>query len=136
MVLSLVTSRNYGKPKLPRDNNVIDEILEKNRRMLDQRLFDLVPLFPRNTEVIASVVRNPTVDKPHVSVVSLVEDSTDSEEPIFIGCASLANPDTHRIKPGPELHSKDRTEIRLASEGTSRWDEIRMSTLDAIVRMK
>lgn len=130
MVFALVTAQNHGKPKL---SQVGDPLLERNRRMLDQRLFDLVPLFPRNTEVVASVVQNPTIRKPQMSIVSLVEDTvtTDSAQPTFISY-SLANPDTRRIKPS----HKEKTSICLASNGTSHWEEIKKSKSNEIVRMK
>jgi hypothetical protein len=143
MVFALVTAKNRGKPKLAKDLVTTDPRLERNRRQLDQRLFDLVPLFPRNTEIIASALLKPTPKAPQISVVSLVEDITDSQQPIFVGCAaSIANPDTRRIKRdrshGKKTEEKlvEKTKIRLASEGTSSWNQIKMSTSDAIVRME
>jgi hypothetical protein len=138
MLFALVTTKNHGKQKL--SQLWLDPQLEQNRLRLDQRIFELIPLFTRNIEIIASAVAMPTTKKPQPSIVSLVEDTTDSEQPIFVGhAASLANPDTFRIKPRqghlPPDERRKKTEIRLA-KGTSSWHIIRTSTTDAILRMK
>jgi hypothetical protein len=137
MLFALVTTKNHGKQKL--SQLWLDPQLEQNRLRLDQRIFELIPLFTRNTEIIASAVAMPTTKTPQPSIVSLVEDTTNSEPPTFVGYASLANPDTSRIVPRqghlPQENRRKQTEIRLA-KGTSSWHIIRASTADTILRMK
>jgi hypothetical protein len=131
MLFALVTAQNYGKPKLYRADP-FDLTHERNRKELDQRLFDLVPLFPRDSEIIASVIRKPS-SHAQTSVVSVVDVEP---QPIFNGyAASVANPDTRHIK-GNLRNKTKKTQIRLAQKGTSDWNLIEASEYLDIAFMK